>query len=287
MTELQGSTPFRRLVEARMAILFAVAVGTLLPEDASAGGDFAVTWDETASGEPLDISKYRLVFEEGFDAKQLTGPKVFAPVHAPFGAGTFDGPTGDAYQVEDGSLTLNAYKRNGRWRSGSVQTANPSQSRGLEPFSDGKGFACGDCYFETRLKFPKGVVPGPWGGFWLLSPEAASGHVEVDVIEWYGGDPKGHHQTVHVWPKKARHAYRSNYIGMQSLTDGEWHTYEVKVGGDTVRIFMDGKEISRVAVPEEFDTAYYALVSLAVFPKQADVADPFSIEVDYIRAYAP
>ena len=175
MTELQGSTPFRRLVEARLAILFAVAVGTLFPEDASAGGDFAVTWDETASGEPLDISKYRLVFEEGFDAKQLTGPKVFAPVHAPFGAGTFDGPTGDAYQVEDGSLTLNAYKRNGRWRSGSVQTANPSQSRGLEPFSDGKGFACGDCYFETRLKFPKGSFQdyGVVSGCCLPRPQAA------------------------------------------------------------------------------------------------------------------
>ena len=74
---------------------------------------------------------------------------------------------------------------------------------------------------------------------------------------------------------------------MQSLTDGEWHTHGVKVGGDTIRIFMDGKEISRVVVPEEFDTAYYALVSLAVFPKQADEAEPFAIEADYIRAYAP
>ena len=40
-------------------------------------------------------------------------------------------------------------------------------------------------------------------------------------------------------------------------------------------------------VPQEFDTAYYALVSLAVFPKEAGEAEPFSIEVDYIRAYAP
>ena len=192
MTEIQATYPFRRPVDARLAIPLAIAVGALLlPGAASAGGDFPVTWDELASGEPLDLSKYHLVFDESFDTKQLTGPKVFAPVHAPYGAGTFDGPTGDAYQVEGGTLTLEAYKRNGRWRSGSVQTANPSQSRGREPFSDGKGFACSDCYFETRLKFPKGVVAGPWGGFWLLSPEAGNGHVEVDVIEWYGGDPKG------------------------------------------------------------------------------------------------
>ena len=155
------------------------------------GGSFPVTWDESSAGAALDLEGYRVVFEENFDRKALQGPKIFAPVHSPFGAGKFDGPTGEAYDVKDGVLTLKAYKRNGRWRSGTVQTANPSQSAGREPFSDGKGFACGDCYFEAKLKFPKGKVHGLWGGFWLLSPNGPGGHVEVDVIEWYGGIRRG------------------------------------------------------------------------------------------------
>ena len=137
------------------------------------------------------------------------------------------------------------------------------------------------------MRFPKDKVPGLWAAFWLLSPEGPNGHVEIDVIEWYGGDPKGHHQSVHIWPKdRASHAGQSNYTGISATTDGDWHTYGAQHRGGTVHIYMDRKEISRVKVPTEFNSVYYAVATLAVLQKEAKLArEPFSIAVDYIRAY--
>jgi hypothetical protein len=229
----------------------------------------------------------KLVFSEEFDGGSLTGPKVFAPIHAPYGAGTFDPPDGRAYQIHDGILTLRGYRQDGKWHSGSVQTADAAQAYHGASFGK-RGFACRDCYFETRLRFPPGITPGIWGGFWLLSPDNGKGHVEVDVIEWYSGDPKGHHHGVHVWPSDhAEHAGQSDYRGMPELTDGQWHSYGAKVDGQRVlHVYMDRREVSQVALPEAFDATYYALLTLAVFPKQADVAvEPLLIDADYIRAY--
>jgi beta-glucanase (GH16 family) len=139
------------------------------------------------------------------------------------------------------------------------------------------------------MKFPEGKVHGLWAAFWLLSPESPNGHTEIDILEWYGSDPKGHHQTVHVWPKDRKaHAYQSNYDGTPAMTDGGWHTYGAMMRAGIVYIYMDRKEISRVSVPGEFKTSYYAVVTLAVLKKEAETAEsPFSIAVDYIRAYGP
>ena len=117
-----------------------VASGLIVPSKfANAKGDLPVEWDETQSGAPIDLSNYRIVFEEEFDERALRGPKVFAPVHSPFGAGSFDGPNGKAYDIVNGTLTLTAYTRNKKWRSGSVQTADAAQSDGRIPFSEKKG----------------------------------------------------------------------------------------------------------------------------------------------------
>jgi hypothetical protein len=288
-SRLEMSWHRRRRVSSIQVILAAAIalIAAAVSGQVSAAGKLGVKWDGSAAGEKLDLKDYRLLFEENFNEKALLGPKIFAPVHAPFGAGSFDPPTGEAYDVVDGVLVLKAYKRKDKWRSGSIQTATAAQSLGRVPFTAGKGFACSTCYFETRLKFPKGVVRGLWSGFWLLSPEGPDGHVEIDAIEWYGGDPKGHHQTVHIWPKDHKlHAFQSNYTGMAAITDGEWHTYGVQVRDSTVHIYTDREEVSKVVVPSEFETSYYALVTLAVLPKEAQIAsDPFTIAVDYIRAY--
>jgi len=264
------------------------ALFCILASQVSANGKLAVKWDGSTEGTAIDLNGHQVLFNEDFDTKALEGPKVFAPVHAPFGAGTFDAPAGEAYDVSEGTLILKAYKQDNAWRSGSVQTADLAQSSGRTEFDGTRGFACADCYFETRLKFPKGVVHGLWAGFWLLSPEAANGHTEIDVLEWYGGDPKGHHKSVHVWPKDRHlHAFKSDYTGMSAIIDGNWHTYGAQIRDGTVYIYTDRKEVAKVAVSEEFKTSYYALVTLAVLPKEAKVAEaPFSIAVDYIRAYA-
>ncbi|WP_331539474.1 glycoside hydrolase family 16 protein [Phenylobacterium sp.] len=285
------------------ALMKAAIAGLLLflaATPASAAGSMAVTFVEDRAGQPLDLKGYGLTFNEEFDGPlSLQGPRLFAPVHTPIGAGKFDDPQGPAYAAvevpgEDGrdvtALSITAYKDGGGWRSGNVQSADAAQSYRQAPFG-GKGFACRGCYFEARLKFPQ-AAPGYWAAFWLLSPDQPGiGHVEVDVIEWYGGDPKGHHQSVHVWSKAApaKHTFKSNFVGMKDvIADGRWHNYGALQQDGQIVFYVDRREISRVPVTAEFDVPLYALVSLSVLPKEAAAAvGPMVLYADYIRAYAP
>lgn len=249
---------------------------------AAAANPAVAVWTETFSGAPIDLADRPLAFSEEFDGDvSLTGPKLFAPVHAPYGAGKFDPPTGPAYKISDGVLSLRAYKTpEGTWRSGTVQTVDKA----------GQGFTCADCYFEARIKLPSVKTSAFWGGLWLLSnDDPVTGHAEIDVLEWYGGDPKGHHQALHLWQKAPLgHSGSSNYTGMGTrLLDGAWHTYGVQKRGDTVTFYMDRQEVSRAVVGPGFNVSYYPLVSLTINPGEiADAVDGMTLQVDYIRAYA-
>jgi hypothetical protein len=275
------------LIKRRSLFCAALVLCAFWPGALNAAGELPVMWDKSSAGATIDPDRMKLVFSEEFDRASLNGPKLFAPVHAPYGAGTFDPPAGRAYQIHDGMLTLRGYRQDGKWHSGSVQTADADQAYHGAPFGR-RGFACRDCYFETRLRFPAGTTPGIWGGFWLLSPDASDGHVEIDVLEWYGGDPKGHHHTVHIWPRdRATHSGQSEYKGIPAIGDGQWHSYGAQVDvARVLHVYMDRREVSKVALPAEFDTTYYALLSLAILPKQAEIAkEPLTIDADYVRAY--
>ncbi|WP_303545071.1 glycoside hydrolase family 16 protein [Sphingomonas natans] len=262
------------------------AISVSYPTILRAAGSLNVKWDQSSAGASLDVDAMRLIFSEEFDEDSLNGPKMFAPVHAPYGAGLFDQPGSRSYQIHDGLLTLRAFRRDGVWHSGSVQSANAAQSAGKASFGK-RGFACRSCYFEARLRLPKGAEPGFWGAFWLLSPQGNDGHTEIDVIEWYGGDPKGHHQGVHVWPRDRAHSGQSNYRGIPALQDGEWHTYGAQMTSDLIlHIYMDRQEISKVVLPPQFSADYYALLTLAVLPKEASTPqEPLMMNADYVRAY--
>lgn len=252
------------------------------PEIESAAAPSPYVWQEQHANTAISLDGRPLVFSEEFNGPAaLSGPKLFAPVHAPYGAGKFDAPDGPAYSVSGGVLRLKAYKTASGWRSGTVQTVDPKQ----------QGFTCSGCYFETRLKFPHRKTSGFWGAFWLLSnDDPTEGHVEVDVIEWYGADPRGHHQAIHVWKKPpARRVDSSNYTGMGArFLDGRWHTFGAQKVEDQLIFYMDRVEVSRVKVGPEFDAPLYPLVSLAIHEKDIASAPPeMHLDVDYIRAYGP
>jgi hypothetical protein len=255
----------------------------------------AMKWDAGHAGEALRLENYKLTFNDDFNELSVTadggkGP-WFAPVHGPFGAGKFlpPGPSGP-FSVADGSLAIRAEKADGRWRSGLAQTVD----------SGGKGFAQQYGYFEMRAQFPPGR--GAWPAFWLLSQngytDKTATRTEIDVVEWYGGDPKGHHAAVHLWPAKqpqagaiAKHVYKSRYYNVKSvLADGRlagWHTYGAEVTPDWVIVYFDRKETGRFPMLAEFRTPLYMVVDLAIFKDEADVAtSPLEMRVDYVRAYA-
>jgi hypothetical protein len=259
-----------------------------------------LVWDESHAGDPLDLDGFQIAFAQEFNAPtSLKGPALFASVHSDVGAGTFDGADSEAYafvkepddtsELEVTALRLRGFKdARGKWHGGIVETADGGQAYRGVALGNGKGFACRNCYFEARIKFPQ-AIPGLWGALWLLSPDSpVKGHVEVDILEWYGGDPKGHHTSLHVWPKPPSiHTFKSNYAGMQGvITDGKWHTYGVHIGNPQVIVYMDGKEVARAVAPPEFQQKLYMLVNNAQNPKEiARATSPMDMYVDYIRAY--
>jgi len=262
----------------------------------------ALNWDKTHRGTPLDMSKYEQTFIDNFDKMSVTvdggaGP-WFAPVHSTFGAGKFVPPGPDGpYTIADGKLTLSSDKTidskgKGRWTSCNMQTVD----------GKGQGFAQQYGYFEISYKAPPG--PGTWLGFWLLSQngytDTTKTRTEIDVVEWYGGDARGVHTTVHLWPaaKAApggtveKHVGRANYFNLAPiLTEGKlqgFHTYGVEVTPDLVIGYFDRKETGRFPTLPEFKTPLYMLITNAVFPKQADLGQsPMKMVVDYVAAYKP
>jgi hypothetical protein len=243
--------------------------------------DSSRNWTETTRGAALGTLGTPL-FAEEFGSTTL----ALVNGHSAYGAGAFDAYPGAAYVVAGGELELKMYKVGSAWRSGNLQTADNA----------GVGFMAVDCYWEARIKVP-GIspvptdrnlmlkTPGMWPAFWMLSPnDAASKHTEVDCVELYCNDPRGHHQGAHLWTGGGDSS-KNNYTGMDLVTDGQYHTYGVitKRNGEVIT-YIDRTEISRFTFPYVLPPMY-ALLSLAVYAPEASIANPGSIFCDYLRCY--
>jgi hypothetical protein len=254
----------------------------------------ALAWDTTHVGTPLDLSRYKQTFSDEFHILSVTpdgkeGP-WFAPVHGPFGAGVFLPPTADGpFSVRKDGLTIRADKVKDHWRSGLMQTVDKK----------GRGFAQQFGYFEMKACFPKGR--GAWPAFWLLSQngrvDKTATRGEIDVVEWYGGDPKGHHSSVHLWPgaerpetSLAKHVGRSTYHKLtEVLVEGQlegFHTYGAEVTPEWVIVYFDRKETARFKTLPEYKTPLYMVVDLAISKEDGAAATgPKEMVVEYVAAY--
>jgi beta-glucanase (GH16 family) len=252
----------------------------------------AYTWTEEFAGAPLALEGYVMTFSDEFDKETITsasgeGP-WWAPVHADFGVATLDPPNGTTYTIDNGVLTIRATKdADGRWHGGNIQTID----------GNGNGFAQQYGYFEARMRFP--AKPGAWCAFWLKSRaehfDRSVIRTEIDVIEWYGGNPPGFHRTVHLWPpapelnspdRLSEHWWLSNYSAHDALAN-EWHTYGALITPELVTIYLDRKEVARFPTLEEFKTPLYPLVSLTLYEQDVGIATPpIDMGVDYVRVYS-
>jgi len=176
------------------------------PESTREDAFRALDWDRTHAGRPLNLDGYKLTFDDNFDTLSVTreggkGPWL-APVRSGFGGAKFLPPDpGGPFSIAEGILTIRAEKVDGKWQSGLMQTVD----------SKGQGFVQQYGYFEMRAQFP--ASKGAWPAFWLLSQnghtDTTKTRTEIDIVEWYGGDPKGHHASVHLWPARNRQPVRS------------------------------------------------------------------------------
>jgi|GEM_PF-752638 len=267
----------------------------------------ALQWDVSQKGRELDLTQFRKTFNDDFKTMSVTHDETgsgpwYAPGHTDFGVGRFMAPgADDTYALVADGLRIRANQdEKGKWRTGNIQTVDRK----------GRGFAQKYGYFEMTVQFPKGN--GSWIGLWLLSRNGYSDpsqtRTEIDIIEWYGGDPSGHHPTVHLWPANARYrpadATITKHLGVsgfkqgvgrrffqEMLVDGRlpgFHAYGAEVTPKWVIIYFDRKEIGRIPTVEEFKTPLYMVISLALIEKDiAKAVPPIDLIVKNVSAYEP
>lgn len=261
-------------------------------------------WDRNNGG-PLNLNGYSLVWSDEFDSRRIiagdqSGNTLWyaGAQGGPYGAASVGySPRDDVYLVSGGVLTIRAHaltdergQRTGRWYSGHLQSVN----------TKGEGFALQEGYFEARMKFPRSM--GAWPAFWLkhrskwLDPTVIN--IEVDIVEWYGGDWYGHHHTVHVGDGPTR-KYWSDY---ENVKDGagrpvdlslDWHTHGALITKDWIVMYLDRMEIARFPMLNQLRTPLYPQLTLSILQEPGlgrvspDAVSPMDLLVDYVRVYAP
>jgi beta-glucanase (GH16 family) len=150
-------------------------------------------------------------------------------------------------------------------------------SSGLIQSKPGFDFRYG--YMETRMQLPKGS--GFWPAFWTW-PTAESWPPEIDVMEFYGDNPRLLYQTLH------------GTCGTQvrpSATDwtGGWHTFAADWEPGSIRYYVDGQlTTTTTCAPDE---NMYLIANLAVAnganapAPTASTVLPSSLSIDYIRVW--
>ena len=258
-----------------------------------------------ANGPPLSLAGYSLVWSDEFDSRRIlagnqSGSALWyaGAQGGPYGAAAVGyAPRDDVYLVSNGVLTIRAHAnvdaqgaRTGTWYSGHLQAVN----------TKGEGFAIQEGYFEARMKFPTSL--GAWPAFWLkhrskwLDPAATN--VEVDVVEWYGGDWYGHHHVVHL----GQGATRKFWGGYENVKDAagksvdlsqDWHTHGALITKDWIVIYLDRVEIGRFPMLDELRTPLYPQLTLSILQQREtkavspEAVSPMDLQVDYVRVYAP
>ena len=204
----------------------------------------------------------------------------------------------DNVRVRDGELLLSA--REGRSTncsstSGRFSTRYTGGMVGTRPsFSQTYG------RFEVRARFPSATSAGLHGGFWMYprdltyGPWPASG--EIDVAEWWSGDPTRLLPTLH-------------YDGRDPNADSGWacrvadqtvdHTYTVEWQRTVMRFSIDGvlcferswtPALPQVA-PQPFDKPFSMILNMGVGPASGSnkvswrTSFPGTFAVDYAKAW--
>jgi beta-glucanase (GH16 family) len=264
----------------------------------------ALAWNR-ANGPREDLRDYDLVWADEFETRSILPGDASGPTRwyagsqgGPYGAAAVGfGPRTDVYIVSNGVLTIRAHaytdargQRTGDWYSGHLQTVNRM----------GEGFAIQEGYFEARMKFPDSM--GAWPAFWLkhrnkwLDPNATN--IELDIVEWYGGDWYGHHHSAHIGDGPTRR-YWSDYervtdTGGRLVNLGQdWHTYGALVTPEWFIVYLDRLEIGRFPMVAVFRQPLYPQLTLSILREPTTgvvspaAVSPMDLQVDYVRVYAP
>jgi beta-glucanase (GH16 family) len=234
----------------------------------------------------IDISRYRLTFDEPFDKLDASawGPGTKWIAHTPwagdFGDARFLDPSPKGpFTTKNGMLSITMTQRDGRWTSGLLSAADRRS----------RGFVQAGGYFEMRAKLPGGA--GVWPAFWLGSnaPDGVA-KPEIDILEYYGHDATAYMATVHVWRDGRSEFGDAIRISVPSGSlERDFHTYGVSISPEAVIFYLDRKEVGRMPSRPEYMMPVYPMVNLAAgggWPIKG-MPDPSVMMIDYVRVYQP
>jgi hypothetical protein len=241
-----------------------------------------------AHSEPLDLSSYKLTFDESFRTLDISahGPNTrwtaHTPWHGDFGDAIFDDPSAEGpFKITaDGLQIIARQDARGKWHSGlicSVDKDGPGQH----------GFSQQFGYFEMKAKLPDG--PGVWPAFWLIGVDKKNYAAEIDVLEYYGAFPAYFHNWAHVFKSGRDELGRDNLVKVPSdnLTNA-YNTYGVLIENDTTTFYLNRNPVGQLPTPPEFRQPMYVLANLALgggWPIDK-LKSPAVMDIAYIRIFA-
>lgn len=264
-----------KFAKASVALIISVMVGGLL---LSSGASRSVP------ATPLDLSGYKLTFDEPFDTLDVSawGPGTRWIAHTPwngdFGEASFTEPGDQSpFSISKGNLMITMRRREGRWRSGLLASID----------REGHGFKQTTGYWEMRAKLPSGT--GVWPAFWLGTiGKDGQPTPEIDAMEFYGHDPKGYLATVHIWQNGNQLYQLAHGIAVKpGDLSQRYHLYGVKVEKEGVWIYLDRRLVAQFAPRPEYLQPKAVLLDLGAgggWPIDG-MPDPSVMQVDYVRAY--
>jgi beta-glucanase (GH16 family) len=243
-----------------------------------------------ASSGSLDLSHYRLTFDERFTSLNISASSsswnantrwiAHTPWNGDFGDAVFDNPGPDGpFSLTASGLRITARKdASGRWHSGLVCSVD----------RDGagqRGFAQQFGYFEMKAKLPSG--PGVWPAFWLVGVNKKSGSSEIDVLEYYGVGPEYYHNVVHLFKDGKDLLSKDNKVKVprESLTD-RYNTFGVLIESDKTTFYLNRNEVWQIDTPPEYHQPMYVLANLALgggWP--IEFTSPVAMDIAYIKVF--
>lgn len=256
-----GFSLYQRLSNAAPPAVVAspVVEATPVPLPQVAPGQLA--FSDEFSGTSLDASKWLDSYPDGARTHSNNEQQYYAPEGVTF---------------RDGKMIFTAKREQ---RGGMPYTSGMVSSYGK--FSQKYG------RFELRARFPKGK--GLWPAFWLL-PVTKNWTYEIDILEILGHDLKTVYFTNH-WRNESGKVVNAQGVLRGIDLSADFHTYTLDWTEKALIWSVDGVERHRTTehVPQE---PMYVLANLAVggnWPGFPDGSTPFpsSMELDYIRVYAP
>jgi beta-glucanase (GH16 family) len=240
----------------------------------------------TAKADSLDLSHYRMTFNETFQTLDASsyGPGGQWIAHTPwngdFGDNSFDnpGPQGP-FTTSPQGLTITAHKDDqGHWHAGLLCSWVPVPG-GAHGFSQRYG------YFEMKAKLPDG--PGVWPAFWLASNSKPTSP-EIDIVEYYGAFRDSYRITEHVWSHDKSIVGRGTEIKVPpGSLSSRYNTFGVLIEPQETSYYLNRNKVWSTPTLPEFKQSLYILVDLAIgggWPSDK-LTSPQRMEVQYIRAY--